>query len=220
MRLLLTSVLFAISPALAIAATVFSIGAGTAVSRVDQAASFDGIITTDGTAGLTGVGLDYAEDRIRLSTAGNPNSGYSELFYFDGAFNGQESGGFYYPNGGSIAPTSIRNGFGMVGVEFLFGSGRTSADGTATLSWKTKGGTGAVSSGMVDLMPGTIVGFYNPMGFSVLEVGIFGNNAIAIDRLSVQRSDVALVPVPAGLPLLAAGLMSFGLLRRRRTKRA
>lgn len=77
-------------------------------------------------------------------------------------------------------------------------------------------GTGLMSEGFI----GFVSSFaFNSVTFSQLTSGGF-TQAFAIDNFKVSNVPPAPVPLPAGLPLLAAGLAGLGLFARRRARRA
>lgn len=220
MRLILAIAFSLCAPLAAQAATMLTIGSGSAIRTVDRSATFDSVITPTGASGLTGVGLDYEEDGISVSTSGNPWTGYLELSYSPKLFNGKESGGFYYPNGGSRDPIKITNNWGMQAVEVLIGTGWQSIPGFADITWTTYGGPDTKSTGMARVPLGTVVGFWNIHGFETLLLGSNTGNVLAIDNLLIQDTEANIVPLPAGMPLVATGLGAFALLRRKRKQKA
>lgn len=177
-------------------ATVVTYGEGSAVSSYDQKLTFDRLYPSNGSAGLTGVSLfDYSEAGVSVTTS-------KMSFYGGDQFNGQASGGYYYPNGGSRDPIFIQNGFGFSAIEVLIGHGRGRND-PVYFNWETNNGSGSVT-----VPVGSIVGFHDPFGFRYLKLGV-GGHALSLDNMLVKRSEVALLPVPAGMPLLLSGLLGF-----------
>jgi hypothetical protein len=180
------------------AQTTQTIGAGSAVTRIDRAASFDAI-SQDGIA-LS----DYTEAGLFIGVDGDSLTGFDP---FHGV--GGPSPTFEYPDFGSPGWVTIyaTDAKPIYAVEFMYGNGWTTGDPTwpwgndqAVLEWETwKGGT-MVSSGTVGdtqtLSMGTIVGFYDPSGFDELHLRCRVDTsvdlqALALDSLNVQLWDPA-----------------------------
>ena len=199
------------------AATIQTLGSGSAVFVVDRVATFDAL-----TATYTSELGNYSEGGLYITT-GNQSWGAdppmsAKLDPFRGAT--APDRGFFCVAYDNPDWTSIRttNNAVIHGVEFLYGNGWTTGDiygpypwgiDNAVLIWETwRAGTN-VSSGSVGdpgaLPVGTIVGFYDPVGFDELlmkavvrPVATTNSNALALDNLNVMLTHVPLAPVIYG----------------------
>jgi hypothetical protein len=207
---------------LAQATTTQTVGAGSAVSSVDDSANFNSFTDTNL--------ADYTEGGLNVTTVGIE---YDTFDPFNGAGDGS---GFYYPAGGTNGnwvTIETTDSSEMSGVEFLYGNGwptdvsvPTFGLDSAVLYWQTLNGGVVDSFGSVVLDVGTVVGFSDPAGFDELQVSSNdglghpvppGYNAIALDNLEVQLAP----PAPVGDSdrglTLCLGLVFVGLgLRFRR----
>lgn len=196
------------------AATVSMAGAGTAVSVVDLAATFDSLTATN----QRELG-NYTEGGLRVTT-GNQSWGAdpplaAKLDPFQGA--GAPDRAFFCVAWENPEWTSIRttNHAVIHGVEFMYGNGWTTGDiygpypwgnANAVLEWQTwRNGTN-VSAGSVPYLPmGSIAGFYDPSGFdelwlkaTIANAANTNDNALALDNLSVMLTNRPPAPVILG----------------------
>jgi len=213
------------------ATTIQTEGAGSAVTSVDRSATFDSLTSSNA------VNLDtYQEGGLSITTASTSwgeDPTLATLDPFHGA-NGADRAFYAMANGSdtwvTIATTDAQKIFG---VEFMYGNTWTTGDiygpypwgnHDAILEWQTLDQNGnVISSGSVGGGPllemGTIVGFYDPNGFTSLQVQATLPNqtvqALALDNLKVQLQPV---PEPSTLWLLGlgAGFLGIGRWSRRR----
>ncbi len=213
------------------ATTIQTEGAGSAVTSIDRSASFDSLTSSNA------VNLDtYQEGGLSITTASTSwgeDPTLATLDPFHGA-NGSDRAFYAMANGSdtwvTIATTDAQKIFG---VEFMYGNTWTTGDiygpypwgnHDAILEWQTLDQNGnVISSGTVGGGPllemGTIVGFYDPSGFTSLQVQATLPNqtvqALALDNLKVQLQPV---PEPSTLLLLglSAGFLGIGRGSRRR----
>lgn len=195
------------------AATVQTLGPGSAVSVVDRIATFD-TLTAANTMELG----NYTENGLRITT-GNQSWGAdpplaAKLDPFHGATAPDRA--FFCVAWENLEWTSIRttNNSVMHGVEFVYGNGWTTGDiygqypwgnNAAVLLWQTWRNGSLVSSGSVGdvwMLPvGTIVGFYDPSGFDELTMKAImpangtNSNALALDNVMVQLTSQPPAPV-------------------------
>jgi len=212
------------------AATIQTIGAGSAVTSIDRSASFGSMTSSQA------INLDtYSEGGLRITTSGTSWGEDPSLALYD-PFHGANSPdhAFYsiaYGNNDWVTIQTVDHKK-IFGVEFMYGNGWTTGDiyGTypwgnnnATVDWQTFNGGTLVSSGTIGVSPllemGTILGFNDLAGFDQLLVrsSISGSGdptlqAIALDNLQVQVSSV---PLPATYAMLASGLGLLGSFARR-----
>jgi hypothetical protein len=179
--------------ALALAATMFC-GAGAASAATVQ-------VTLDFGAGAGNIASPYVEDGFAVS---GPN-----LFLFS-AFGNPAS---------SIALDELTNSLTITRV----GGGLfslTSFDYTCNNKCNFTVGNTAITSGPVDFLSFAKV---SPGGLSDIAAAVFTrlSSIHKIDNIVLSYDDgVAPVPLPAGLPLLLAGLAGLGLLARRKGRAA
>lgn len=165
---------------------------------------------------------EYLEDGVRVSQKDN-NPG--DIWTGCGAAcNLGTSGNIWYPNGGDNGWTEIaREGgspFSAVGMLIGSGYGASVVEVVYELllgersvmlgRFETGGGYLGFSGGDFDTVR---VGATLGQSLSFFGDGTF--QAAAIDSIELA-GDLAPVPVPAGLPLLLAGLGGFGLMSQRR----
>jgi hypothetical protein len=214
-RILFLCVVFAIANAGAI--TTQTLGSGSAVSVVDRIATFDSL-----TATITMELGNYSEGGLSITTA-NQSWGAdppmaARLDPFHGAT--APDRGFFCVAYDNPEWTSIRttNLAVMHAVEFVYGNGWTTGDiydqypwgnNAAILVWQTWRNGTLVSSGSVGdlwmLSVGTVVGFYDPVGFDeltmkaiMLNAASTNSNALALDNVLVQSTDQPPAPVIYG----------------------
>ena len=185
------------------AGTVQTFGAGTAVQRIDRAATFDALnYNTNGTP-LS----DYAEASLFLRVDGDSWVGDGTIDFdpFHGA-NGSDRT-FEYPDSGSYGWVTIEttDAKKIYAVEFMYGNGWTTGDSTypwgnplAYINWQTWANGAMVSSGAIGdgqqwIDMGTIIGFYDPAGWDQLLLQCKDLNsvdpnlqALVLDNVNVQ----------------------------------
>ena len=193
------------------ATTVTSTGAGSAVTSVDRAATFDRLDYTHNGTPLS----DYTEGLLFISTDGDSTVGLGPSQ--QPPFNpfhlplDPATQAFFFPDWGNTVPVIIRttDGKPIYAIEFLYGNGWTTGDiygvpwgnNFGWLKWQTLRGTTVVSSGQIGPNPqipvGTIVGWYDPDGFDELHVKCSVSNPsppnfeeLALDDVHVQLSAV------------------------------
>ncbi len=231
-RVVLGGVLLAIA-ACAGAATVQTEGAGSAVSIVDRATTFDDLDYTHNGTTLS----DYSSNGLYVrvdgdSFAGNGPASWPYLNPFHINSPGSPPGAYYYPGGGFSCPNLGSYGWVTIettdattiyGVEFLYGNGWTTGDIDGSLTgypwgnagayveWQTLRAGTVVSSGQIGPDPvlnlGVVLGFFDPDGFDQLLVRCRHPNSYdpALQVLAMDDLNVQLtVPEPATLALLAA----------------
>jgi hypothetical protein len=214
------------------AATTQTLGTGSAVTSIDRIATFDSLDYTHNGTSLS----SYTENYLLISTSGDSLSGWGPSVqpYFN-PFHiplDPATQAFYFPEAGTTEWVTIQttDNSKIFGVEFLYGNGWTTGDiygvpwgiDNAWVTWQTLNGGTVVSSGQIGPDPmlsvGTIIGFYDPAGFDQLLLRCNAPNqadptiqALALDNLRVQ-----LIPEPASVTLIGAGLL-FARLRRRQS---
>ncbi|MFI5395348.1 MAG: hypothetical protein ACHQ9S_07435 [Candidatus Binatia bacterium] len=179
------------------AATVQTLGAGSAVTSIDRSATFDAITSS-------GIALsDYIEGKLFIGANADSLLGFDPF----GGANGSDPY-FYCLDGGSMGggvdswvTITTTDSAKMFGVEFLYGNSWTGGspwgNNNAWVTWQTLNGTTVISSGQIGPDPmlpvGTVVGFYDPDGFDRLLVKCNVANqadpniqALALDNLHVQ----------------------------------
>ncbi|HEY5913022.1 MAG TPA: hypothetical protein VJA21_20725 [Verrucomicrobiae bacterium] len=199
------------------AATVQTLGTGSAVALVERAATFDSLTSTD-TRELG----NYSEGGLYVAT-GNQSWGAdpplaARLDPFHGAT--APDRGFFCVAWDNPEWTSIRttNMAVIHAVEFVYGNGWTTGDiygqypwgnNAAILIWQTWLNGTLVSSGSAGGAPmlpvGTVVGFYDPTGFDELTLKAImltaadtNSNALALDNVMVQLTNQPPAPVIYG----------------------
>ena len=179
------------------AATIQTLGAGSAVTSIDRSATFDAITSS-------GIALsDYIEGKLFIGANADSLLGFDPV----GGANGPDPY-FYCLDGGSMGggidswvTITTTDSAKIFGVEFLYGNSLTGGspwgNNNAWVTWQTLNGTTVMSSGQIGpnpLLPvGTTVGFYDPDGFDRLLVKCNVANqadpniqALALDNLHVQ----------------------------------
>jgi len=206
------------------AATIQTVGAGSAVTSIDRAATFDSITNS-------GIALsDYVEGQLFVGANADSLLGYDPFGGANGSdlyFYCLDSGSF---GGGADAWVTIKTSDSkrIFGVEFLYGNSWTGGtpwgNNNAWVTWETLRGSTIVSSNQIGPNPmlsvGTIVGFYDPAGFDQLLVKCNAPNqadpnlqALALDNLHVQlTTNLPSAPVIYGSDLSvdsATGVLSL-----------
>jgi len=186
---------------LAHAVTVFSTGAGSAVSTVNRIATFDSINAN----GLSLLG--YTEDSLIISVDDISFVGFD-------AFTDGVGSMFHYGNGGNTAFVTITptDNVDFVGLEFKAGLGNSQ---DLFLTWETYRNNVLTGSGQEQVPRGTIVGFSDVLGFDELRVAAhlnsgdnFGDHqAIAIDDLKVQLFQSTVVVGGKIIPIESTSLL-------------
>ena len=194
------------------AATVQTLGAGSAVAAVDLSASFDALNAT------AVVHLEnFTEGALKVATSADSwAADFSMAALLDPFYgaNGADRA-FYAISSGNNDWVTIQttNLAQMSGVEFMYGNTWTTGDFSrpwgnpnAIFDWQTWKNQVMVSSGSIgppQILPlGTVVGFYDAAGFDQLLVRCTSPNsgdptlqAIALDTLQVMLTNVP--PTPA-----------------------
>ncbi len=193
------------------AATIQTIGAGSAVSLADRIATFDALTATN-TIELG----NYAEGGLRITT-GSQNWGadppymLAAMHPFGGI--GEPNLAFFGMANGTAEWVIIEtvNAATMHGVEFMYGNtwsyqGTSWGNDQAYVVWQTLLNGTVLSTGQVGPSPllplGTVIGFYDPAGFDQLQVKCLIANssppdyqAIALDNVSVQLTNLPPAPI-------------------------
>lgn len=198
------------------AATIFSSGAGSAVTNEHINATFDDINASD-------IDLsDYQENGLQISVDDVSFVG------FDPFDTGVLQGGFHYGSAGNSDFVTIKtlDGSEIAGLEFLLGSGFGLSDVFG--AWETYRDGTFVSSGSFAQQKGDIVAWSDSNGFDELRVGAsdsssysLGNfQAIALDDVRVELAGKSVsTPEPASLlGLLAVGALGTSSLKRKQKK--
>jgi hypothetical protein len=200
------------------AATIQSLGAGSAVSVVDLMTTFDSLNSTN-TMELG----NYTEAGLSVTTGSqawgaDPPLMVASLDPFHGA--GAPDRAFFAFANGTLEWVIIQTTHQtrMHAVEFLYGNTWTTGDiygqypwgnNGAYVEWQTLDNGTLVSSGQIGPNPmlpvGTVIGFYDPAGFDQLQVKCKIANssppdyqAIALDDLMVQLTNRPPAPVIYG----------------------
>ncbi len=193
------------------AATVWTTGAGSAVSSVQLSATFDTLNSA------TIVHLEnYTEGALKITTAADSWAADFAMASLLDPFGGCGTDrAFYAISSGNNDWVTIQttNSAVMYAIEFMYGNTWTTGNSqapwgnsSAVLEWQTWNNGTLVSTGTNGpnpLLPlGTIVGFYDPAGFDQLLVrSTIANSgdptlqAVALDNLHVMLSN--LPPAPA-----------------------
>jgi hypothetical protein len=206
------------------ATTIQTEGAGSAVTSIDRSATFDSLTSNNA------VNLDtYQEGALSITTASTSwgeDPALAPMDPFHGA-NGADRA-FYATANGSDTWVTIRttDAQKIFGIELMYGNTWTTGDiygqypwgnHDAILEWQTLDqNDNVISSGSVGGGPllemGTIVGFYDPDGFTSLQVQSTLPNqsvqALALDNLNVQ---LQAVPEPSALLLLGTSMGVLGI---------
>lgn len=219
--------------AVAPAQTYQTFGSGSAVTSIDRQANFDLLDYHHNGTPLS----DYSEDSLFIRADGDSLSGWGAAVqpYFN-PFHipmNPETQAFHFPDGGSygwetIEPTDSAR---IYALEFLYGNGWTTGDiygvpwgnSNAYVDWQSLRNGSVVSSGTIgpnpQLQVGTIIGFYDPLGFDQLQMRCRISTsvdpllqALAMDDLYVQTTPV---PEPGSLAILGLGALAIW---RRRQK--
>ncbi len=210
------SAVLALSAALAlpaVAAPVFSLGSGSAVTSATHSASFES---------NTGLATSFTEGGLHFSTNGLGNNGGCGYAGVDcvapGGVYSEAFDGNYFATVGSNAYLAIGSGSAtMQAVEFAVDSGY----GNIFVLWQTwldgaMTGSGKASLGLAGV--GAVVGLSDSAGFDEVRLYSFdsasdnsGYSAPAIDSVVAYA-----VPEPTAPALVLAALAALALQRRRR----
>lgn len=172
------------------------------------------IIHNDGATNFTGTYRGVGSFDVNFAGAAGANTIAFDIFgarSVDGLGNGYDDVFEVQLNG-----TTVFSGlFNMSG-----GGSNSVTTNTFGWSWSTmtnpgglfQGGLTSVS-GLLNLVAGT-----NTLTFSFTSPGPLngGNQGVGDESWAINSVDVAPVPLPAGLPLMAAGLGALAFLRRKR----
>lgn len=193
----------AVAGSAAQSATVFSAGAGSAVTSVDASADFES------TAALTN---GYVEDGLLFALSANL-CGYAGCTYHTGFYGGATpfSGNYLY--GYNIGQIEATGGNVFHGLELTLGTGY--GGNVLSISWATYLGGTLVGSGSTGSLSGpAIYGWYDADGFDRL---VFSDprGYAAMDSVRAQYA-VSAVPIPAAGVLLLGAIGGLGVVARRR----
>lgn len=186
-------------------------GSGSAVFSANASADFENPASLFDNPYLEG-GMSFSRTGLTFNNNGCGFAGCSSgvagpFSIFSGNYMyGVGSGGFF--------EISTTGGTLFTGLEFAASSG---GSGELFLWEAFLGGT-PVGGGLINEGIG-IYGFSDPIGFDRLKFTQPGSSSVAPAFDSV-RASVALVPVPAALPLLLTSLAGLGLIGWRRRKTA
>ncbi|KMK67732.1 VPLPA-CTERM sorting domain-containing protein [Puniceibacterium sp. IMCC21224] len=186
------------------AATVFTIGDGSAVTTVDAFAGFESALAVSNSS--------YTEGGMEFLNTGN-YCGYAGCHSHSGFYSGATpfTGNYIYSTGDYTISATDGNVFN--GLELTLGSGY--AAGNHTYTWSTYLGGNLVTAGNTGAINApSIYGWSDIEGFDRVVFGRVGNYA-AFDN--VKASFLAPVPLPATGLMLIFALGGFGLARRKST---
>ncbi len=197
------------------AATLQTVGPGTAVSSVDLTANFDALNAT------TVLHLEsFTEGALKIFTSADSWAAdfamASTLDPFHGA-NGLDRTFYAISSGNNDWVTIQTTNLAVIyGVEFMYGNTWTTGNSqvpwgnpNAIAEWQTWKNGAMLSSGAVGPVPqlqmGTVLGFYDPAGFDQLLVratipssGDPMLQALALDNLTVMLTNLPPLPVIYG----------------------
>lgn len=201
------------------AAVSLTTGAGSAVSRVDGAATFESVAALNGNPYLEG-GLSFSRTGLSFD---NNGCGFAGCAGHDGIKG--FSGNYMYGAGRGYFEIRRASGERFSGLEFLVGSGIPSV--LVSVVWTAYLQGGVVGSGqLAGLAAGTVVGFGGGDFDTLRYTDIATNNGLpnvpAFDTVNAQFAGApgtgpAAAPEPAAWAtmILGLGLAGAGLRRRR-----
>ena len=192
------------------AATVQTLGAGSAVSVAERVATFDALTATN-TSELG----NYHEGGLSISTGSqnwgaDPPSMIAAMHPFGGV--GEPDLAFFGMANGTTEWVVIENldQSTMHAVEFMYGNtwsymGSSWGNPAGYVVWQTLNNGSVVSSGQIGPNPllslASIIGFYDPVGFDQLQVKCLvaggsppDTQAIALDNVRVQLTNLPPAP--------------------------
>lgn len=188
-----------------------SMGAGSAVTSVSAAASFENQSALNDNPYMEN-GLRFSRTGLSFDNNGCGFAGCAGHTGFDGF-----SGNYMYGTGSGGFTMQAAIGQRFYGLEFMLGSGfgnqsLWNASWTALLN-----GTEVGSGSIAEFTPGQVVGFASANGFDELRYSDLndGYNAPAFDEVRAQYATV--VPEPSTWMLMASGLGMLAAYRRKRS---
>lgn len=172
------------------------------------------IIHNDGATNHTGTYRGVSSFDVNFVGAAGANTIAFDIFganSVDGLGNGYDDVFEVQLNG-----TTVFSGlFNMSG-----GGSNSVTTNTFGWSWNTLTNPGGFFQGGLTSVSGlmTLIGGANTLTFSFTSPGPLngGNQGVRDESWAINNLDVAPVPLPAGLPLMAAGLGALAFLRRKR----
>lgn len=195
------------APVLAQAATVQTIGTGTAVTTVNAAANFESVAALNDNPYLED-GLSFSRTDLSFNNNGCGYAGCAGHIGFAGF-----TGNYMYGTGSGAFTMAATGTNTFYGLEFMIGTGFFSS--ALNAQWQAFNNGVLVGSGSFSATAGNIVGFKNASGFDAL---VFSDgvsfNAPAFDNVRAQY--VANVPEPTSIALFGLGLAGLAGLRRRK----